>query len=220
MAHKQHSPVVTIAALSGASGHEIAPRVADRLEVPLLDRAIPKIVAEESGLSTDEVASGDDAPRSLWTRLASNLGRASSVGSDAGRSQDLDLIQQKLRRRIEKFLAESARSGGVTVGRGGNVVLRTVPWALHVYLGGDRDARVKARMTQDGIDRETAEKRQESEDQARLDYVRQAYGVDGKDPALYHLMLDTTALDIDTCVDLIVTASRARSRDPRAGTST
>ena len=49
-----------------------------------------------------------------------------------------------------------------------------------------------------------------------MGYVRRAYGVDGKDPSLYHLMLDSTALDIDTCVELIVAASRARCTAPRA----
>jgi hypothetical protein len=207
--------VVTIAALYGALGSEIAPRVAKRLGVPLLDREIPEAVARESGLSADDVAAVDDAPRPLLTRLASTLGRASVLGSDGGRSEHLDDAEHLLRRRIEKFLAESAHSGGVTLGRGGNVVLRTVPWALHVYLGGDRDARVNARMSRDGIDRETADSRQRSEDHARQEYVRRAYGVDGTDAALYHLTVDATAFDVDTCVDLIVAASVARTRHPR-----
>ena len=45
-----------------------------------------------------------------------------------------------------------------------------------------------------------------------IEYVRSAYGVDGTDPSLYHLILDTSAFDLDTCVDLIVAASRARTR--------
>jgi cytidylate kinase len=69
-------------------------------------------------------------------------------------------------------------------------------------------------MRLEGIDRETAERRQEVEDRARIHYVRRAYGVDGEDPSLYHLMLDSTALDLDTCVDLIVTAARARTHHP------
>jgi cytidylate kinase len=48
-------------------------------------------------------------------------------------------------------------------------------------------------------------------DRIRIGYVRHAYGVDGEDPSLYHLMIDSTALDLGTCVDLIVTASRARA---------
>jgi hypothetical protein len=31
-------------------------------------------------------------------------------------------------------------SGGVALGRGGMVVLRDVPWALHVHLGGPPEA--------------------------------------------------------------------------------
>ena len=48
-----------------------------------------------------------------------------------------------------------------------------------------------------------------------MDYVRRAYGVDGEDPGLYHLMLDSTAIDIDTCVDVIVATSQARTRHPK-----
>ena len=40
--------------------------------------------------------------------------------------------------------------------------------------------------------------------------MRHAYGVDGDDPSLYHLMIDSTAIGLDTCVDLIVAASHAR----------
>jgi cytidylate kinase len=70
-------------------------------------------------------------------------------------------------------------------------------------------------MRFEGIDREIAERRQKVEDRTRTGYVRRAYGVDGEDPSLYHLMLDSTALDLDTCVDLIVTAAQARTRHPR-----
>jgi cytidylate kinase len=105
-------------------------------------------------------------------------------------------------------------SGGVALGRGGMVVLRDVPWALHVHLGGPREARLKQRMSLAGIGRETAERRLKISDRTRIGYVRHAYGIDGEDPGLYHLMIDSTALDLDTCADLIVTASQARARRP------
>ena len=63
------------------------------------------------------------------------------------------------------------QSGGVALGRGGMVVLRTVPSALHVHLGGPRDARITQGMAIDGVDRATAERRQEAEDK-REDRVR------------------------------------------------
>ena len=65
------------------------------------------------------------------------------------------------------------------------------------------------------VDRATAERRLEVEDKACTAYVRRAYAVEGEDPRLYHLMLDSTALTLDTYVELIVTAGQARICDPR-----
>jgi Cytidylate kinase-like family len=221
MSAERHPPVVTIAALYGASGSVIGRRVAERLGVSLLDREIPAAVAERTGLTDTAVMTIDDEPRSRIQRLVSTMGRTSTLSGEGGGSMErLDFQERRLRGHIEEFLAAAAVSGGVAIGRGGMVVLASVPWALHVHLGGPPDARIRVRMEQDGIDRSTAERRQKTEDAYRVAYVRRAYGVDGADPSLYHLMLDTTALDVDTCVDLIVAASAARNRHPRPSPTT
>ena len=206
----------------------VGPRVAERLGVEFLDREIAEYVARRTGLSEEAVGEVDEKPRSRMERLAETLGRASNLTGDAaGSNERPDLQEHQLQGYIEDALARLSASGGVAMGRGGMVVLADVPGALHVYLGGPRDARIEQRMRLEGIDRETAERRQEAEDRARIRYVRDAYGVDGNDPSLYHLMIDSTALDLDTCVDLIVTASRARIRqtndgnkDPKPGVRT
>lgn len=212
----RHAPVVTISALYGAAGTAVGPRVAERLGVAFLDRAIPESVARRTGLSEGAVEDVDQGARTGLERLTTTLGRASTViGGVGGSIERLDVDERALRGHIEEFLARASVSGGVALGRGGMVVLRTVPWALHVYLGGPVEARVLQRMALEGIDRATAEARQKAEDRARRAYVRRVYGVDGDDPALYHLMIDSTAIDIDTCVDLVVTAAEARARRPR-----
>jgi cytidylate kinase len=224
----QRRPVVTVAALYGAGGSVVGPRVAERLGVPLLDREIPEDVARRTGLSEEAVGDVGEKPRSRVERLTGALGRASNITGDAAGSDERpDLQEHQLRGYIEDSMARLSASGGVAIGRGGMVVLADVPGALHVYLGGPRDARIEQRMALGGIDREAAERHQEAEDRARIRYVRDAYGVDGEEPSLYHLMIDSTALDLDTCVDLIVTASRARTRradtestDPKPGVRT
>jgi cytidylate kinase len=209
-------PVVTIAALYGAGGTVIGPRVAERLGVPYLDREIPEAVARRTGLSQDAVADVDEEERSGVQRLVSSLGRAATIsGAVGGSSEHLDVQERTIRGYIEEQLAQAAVSGGVALGRGGMVVLRSVPQALHVHLGGPAEARVQQRMALEGIDHATARRRRELIDRTRLRYVRSAYGVDGEDPTLYHLMLDSTAVDLDTCVDLIVMAAQARTRQPR-----
>jgi hypothetical protein len=209
-------PVVTLAALYGAGDSVIGPRVAERLGVSFLDREIPEAVAARSGLSPGAVAVVDEAPRSGRERLISRLGRASTITGEAGAAEQLDLQERRLRGHVEEFLAQASVSGGVALGRGGMVVLRDVSHALHVQLQGPREARLRQGMAIEGVDRETAERRQKAVDEAWVGYVRRAYGVDGADPRHYHLVLDSTALSLDACVELIVAASQARMRDPRS----
>jgi cytidylate kinase len=212
--------VVTIAGLYGAGGSRIGPRVAEQLGVQFLDRAIPSSVARRAGLPEAAVADVDEKPRSDWQRLLGVLGRASPPSGASGQVERLDLEERRLRAEIEDFLADASRSGGVVLGRGGAIVLTEVPGALHVYLGGDRKARVERVTEWQGVDPETAAHSVKLNDRARRDYVRSAYGVDGDNPHLYHLMVDAIALGVDVCVDLIVAASKSRVRqaataDPR-----
>jgi cytidylate kinase len=207
--------VVTIAALYGAGGSVVGPRVAERLGVPFLDRAIPETVAREAGLSEQGVEHVDEQPRGTTTRVMDTLGRVATAGGSEGSVDRLDLQDARLRSYIEDFLADAAASGGVALGRGGMVVLREVEWALHVYLGGPVEARIEQAMRIDEIERDRAALELRTEDRARVEYVQRAYGVDGLDPALYHLTLDATALDLDVCVELIVTASHARKQSAR-----
>jgi cytidylate kinase len=71
-------------------------------------------------------------------------------------------------------------------------------------------------MERENVDRAAAESRVDANDRARVGYVQEAYGVDGRDPALYHLMIDAPAFGIEGCVDLIVAASEARAREADA----
>ncbi len=204
--------VVTIAALYGAGGSVVGPRVAERLGVQFLDRAIPSTVAKRAGLSEAAVADVDEKPRSGWQRLLAILGRASPATGASDQVERLDLEERRLRAEIEEFLAHASRAGGVVLGRGGAVVLADVPGALHVYLRGDRKARVQRVMELQGVDRTTAARRVKANDRARRGYVKSTYGIDGDNPHLYHLMIDVIAVGADVCVELIVAAAQARVR--------
>jgi cytidylate kinase len=212
--------LVTIAALSGAGESVVGPRVADRLGVEFLDRAIPARVAAQAGLSEDAVTAADERVRGgvgpVWSALARVSNPATASSQDVER---LDLQERRIRAEFEEFLARAQRSGGVVVGRGGAVVLCRAPGALHVYLGGAEEDRIARTMRVDDVDRETAARRVRAQDRARRQYVREAYGVDGDDPTLYHLMIDAGSLGTEACIELIVAASRFRTRQlsPTAG---
>jgi cytidylate kinase len=66
-------------------------------------------------------------------------------------------------------------------------------------------------MELERIDRESAERRLRTNDRARAAYGHKFYGIDPAADDLYHLVIDSTAFDVGTCVDLIVAASDART---------
>jgi cytidylate kinase len=203
-------PVVTLAAFYGAGGTVVGPRVAERLGVPFLDRGILAAVAERLQVPEEAAAEYEEPPRGGVGRFLDSLAK---VGiSDATPMDNLELEEHRYRAETEEFIASAAVSGGVILGRGGQVVLRGRPGVLHVFLGGPPEARVRQAMEIEGVDRETAQRRQEAHDRARVQYVSRNYGATGLDPDLYHLWIDSTALDLDTVVDLIVAASESRMR--------
>jgi cytidylate kinase len=187
-------PVVTVAAEHGAGGDLVAPRVADALGVPFLDVASD----EEPGLPSGLVAS---------------LARASTMlAGEPVERMDLDV--GRLRAELAEFLARSSSDGGVVLGRGGAVVLSDVPTALHVLLAGPPEGRAARVAEREGVDRDEAEQRVRAHDRARQEYVRRAFSVDADDRTLYHLVVDTIAVGIDASVELVLTASRARTQQP------
>jgi hypothetical protein len=207
-------PLVTVFGLFGALTSRIGPEVAERLGVPLLDRDILSAVAELLRVPEESLETYDPdvekAPRSGLRRFLDSLGEPPTA--DTGPASDQ--AARRVRSATAGHLARATVHGGVVVGRGGLVVLRHAPGVLHVRLEGPRDARVEQAVRLYGFDRRTAERRQQENDRARRRYVRDVYGVDPDDPDLYHLRLDSTVLEEDTCVELVVAAARARSRQP------
>jgi cytidylate kinase len=203
-------PVVTLAAFYGAGGTVVGPRVAERLAVPFLDRGILTAVAQRLRVPEEAVAESEEPPQSGVGRLLGSLARAGI--SDAAAIDNPELDDRRYRAETEEFIAAAGESGGVILGRGGQVILRGRPGVLHVLLGGPREARIRQGMELEGVDRKTAGRHQRANDRARIEYVRRSYGVDPLDPDLYHLVLDSPALGLDTCVDLVVAASQARMR--------
>jgi cytidylate kinase len=203
--------VVTLAALYGAGGSIVGPRVAERLAVPFFDRAVPKDVADRAGVADGPVTAPGEHPHRGVERLVDRLARVTNPTTATGLPVErVELEERRAQAELEHALAYAARSGVVVLGLGGAIVLRSAPGALHVLLHCREDDRISAVVEREGVDRKTAEQRVRANDRARRDYVRDAYGVDGEDPGLYHLAIDAVALGVDACVELIVAASSQR----------
>jgi cytidylate kinase len=199
------SHVVTVSASYGAGGSWVGPEVAERLGCRFIDRAIPVQVAERLSVPVEHAHAYDETAAPPFTRLLARLPNTSGVVVP-------DATTESFCRETERLLIDAAQAGDVVVlGRAGAIVLRDHPGVLRVRLDGPAEARVFQAMRVEEVDEDEARRRQRSSDRARMDYVKHFYRADIRDPSHYHLVLNSTAVPLPICVELIVSAARALS---------
>jgi cytidylate kinase len=204
--------VVTISATYGAGGTVVAPQVADRLQLPYLERLVSPRVARQA--SVDDAAERRDEaarPEGVTRRLLGALAALPAVFG-TGIPQPVAAIddEEQVRTDIEAGIRTAAETtGGVLLGRGATIVLHEDPGVFHVRLDGPAERRIRQAMTVSGVDEAEARRRLHETDRARTAYLRRFYDVNPDDPHLYHLMLDSTAVPLATCTDVIVEAVSA-----------
>ena len=205
-------PGVTISASYGAGGSLIAPMVAERLGVPLLDRAISGAVATQLNVSIKEAEAG--APnRSFVERLltfmsplaSDTLGTPADMNATTGLSDEAALFRDE----AERIMRAAFATGAVVLGRAGAAAFRDAPDILRVRLFGPVSAR--AERVRDGrhLDLAAAVKELKQVDSARNQYVNRLYRISVDDPTVFQLQLDSTALPLEACAELITIAYRA-----------
>jgi cytidylate kinase len=199
--------VVTISAAYGASGSLIAPRLADRLGVPFVDRFVSVALAHELATSGEGLHETERSATPT-SKLLLYLARLPSVlGTPVPDLETLDR-EQRLRRESDEMLQKlESTTGAVVLGRAAAVVLSDRAAVLHVRLDGPADRRRTRAMAIEGIDEATARQRQAETDRARDLYVRRLYGRDAADLSLYHLWIDSTLVGVDACIDLLASAA-------------
>jgi cytidylate kinase len=204
-------PGVTISAGYGAGGSIVGPEVARLLGLPLLDRAISSEVAAKLRVSVQEAECGT-VRRPLVDRflamLAPLAGGVLGAGTDAAPPDAVPPPDDAadFREQAETIMTDALKTGAVILGRAGAAAFRNRPDVLRVRLFGPVQARIAQAARIEDVDRPTARLRLPEVDRARALYVRRLYGADIDDPDLFGLQIDSTALPLTACADLIAAA--------------
>jgi cytidylate kinase len=196
------TPVVTLFESYGSGADYIGPRVAQALELPFHPQAF----------SSDEIedAMTKRASQGLLSQVFSAMG-GSYAGLEgpsvaAAQQDNYELVMDNTR-----TVTEAAREGGVITGRNGALILADWPGALHVLLDAPLQLRVERAASESGIDAERAARRLKREDQVRADISIEFYGWDPRETTRYDLVVNTGAMDLDTCVAIIVHAAKVKA---------
>ena len=200
--------LITVSAAYGTGGSVVAPALADRLGLPFLQRVTTSEghVAEPG--PCDEQLSAEEVKATPVNRLLAHFTQAMPAGptqSPPSTHHQDEHLRGHGETGIQRLLAGG---GGVILGRGAAVVLGK-DRGFHVRLVGPDARRVAQGAVIEGISAEQARERLRAADKARTAYVRRLYRCDPADPSLYHLVIDSTAIPLDTVIELIITAARA-----------
>ena len=200
------APVVTLFEKYGAGARYIGPRVAELLGVEWMDQAFSSADIE----STKYPAGGKAGDQG--SGLARFLGRfapSATLLDDSAiplaQAQDAEMIQENTR-----IVKEAGAQGVVILGRNGALILANIPTALHVQLDAPVAVRIARAAREAGIDESHAARRQRNEDRVRAEMSERLYYWNPLSIDRYDLVVNTGELDLDTAVDVIVAAYRAK----------
>jgi cytidylate kinase len=98
----------------------------------------------------------------------------------------------------------------IIVGRAAAIVLADNENVLNVRFDSNPERRAAQAAKALDIQIESASRHLDETDRARALYVKRFYGRDWTDARLYHLVVDSTLLNIDTCVDVVLAAAGGR----------
>ena len=228
--------VVTVSREFGSGGTAIAKAVAERLEAQYLGREIfamalqvagvgkvppeprepgmPIVEVEEIPSLAGRIVEAILGPIAEGLHLSVPPPPVETVEDEEAllrRVVDSDgAYRQLLRSVFDQVLGEGKPV--VIGGRGGQALLKGRPGVLHVHISAHLQDRVRRVMAQEKCSRASALERIEQADRRRRRYLRRYFDVEWRDPALYHLMLNSALLGEEGAVELIVTAARMLER--------
>jgi cytidylate kinase len=191
-------PIVTISRQAGSRGTDLGRHLAEALGFRFWDQELVHSIAEQLGAPEAMLRAVDEHPRGRLADLLSGI----LMGD---RSTEEEYFAQLVR--LVGSLVE--RGSSVIVGRGAHFVVDPA-MALRVRVVAPLDMRVHTLAAQRGIRDGEARAEVERLDRERLAFMRQHYDRDVTDPSAYDLLVNSATLPMETAVEIVVAAYRAK----------
>lgn len=178
--------IITISRQAGSLGDETARAVAEHLGYEHIEQYQISKALSSLGFTVSDIDRYDEKKPTIWQTL----------------TMQKELFSYLIRAAIYEF---AARKNVVIVGRGGQVILKDIPEALHVRLIAPFSKRF-SRLVEQGFDEKKAENTLRQRDRDSSGYLSTYFGSEWDDSDLYDLVINTRTMTVSECVDVICTA--------------
>lgn len=199
--------IITIGRQTGSGGHEIAERLAEKLNIPLHDGNVVEEARKE--LALDNV---DEADEKIVVDHLAKFAKGYHAIFGKGKlyhmidhsQEEEPTLSEKLFETESKIIQNLADMGPcILVGRCADYVLKEREDVLSVFITAEEEQRVQRMMERRGMSHERAVNAVEFADRDRAKYynayTKQKWGV----PETYDITLSSTALGLDGVVEIL-----------------
>lgn len=190
---QQKPTVVTVSRDFGAMGKEVGQLLADVLEVRCCDRVILQEVARRADVDEELVKVLDEHVQNIGQQMWLKLMHKDAL--------DLETYHELL----VKTVLSISRSGGVIIGRGGNLILGA-DRSFRVRIAGSDNRCARRVAKRETLGQEQALKRVQDVNRERIEYIKKVYRTDICDHSSYDLVLNSDRYGLVQMVELILEA--------------
>ena len=194
--------LISIGRQYGSGGSETAVKLGKALGLHVYDKEILRMTSDESGIKESYFHLADEkAGNKLLYRVIHSLipeNSTPSLGADLVSADNLFRFQSSV---IRKLAQEESC---IFVGRCAEYVLMGEPGLVRVFIYADMGARVRRIRSKGYFADNEIERNIRRMDRERRDYHRYYTGRDWECMENYDLMLNSTSLGTDGCVDCII----------------
>lgn len=186
--------IVTVSRECGSGGEEIAKAVAHKLGYEYVAKKVLYKDIEGHGAKWLEWAQQmDEHAPSIWERFDRSFAGFVAL--------------------VEHCIYERARKNNVVIlGRGGNWLLKDIPFALRVRIVAPLEDRIRFVSEREGVPIDAAKKMLMHSDHERAIFLKRMYHRDWTHPDDYDMTFNTSHLNVKEVVDLIIDEIPARDK--------
>ncbi len=179
--------VITVSRQMGSLGTEIAQEVAGQLHYEYLDKEGIEQGITTQGLAVQEVDKFDEKSPPFWTHW--------------------QLQGWKFLSAIQLVIYHAACRGNVViVGRGGQILLKTIPGVFHVRIIAPFQDRVERLLAKNGGNEKQLLRTLKQSDRDSAGFIRTFFDADWDDADLYDLTINTHHVPVDLATEMILRA--------------
>ena len=196
--------VITIGRQFGSAGREIGEKVAAHFGIKCYDKELLSRAAKESGFCEEMLHNHDERPTSSF--LYNLVMDTYSFGYNTASFVDMPISQKVFLAQFDTIKKIASEGPCVIVGRCADYALSEQENSIHLFIYADEASRIKRISEKYDLSEAKARDMIAKKDKQRQSYYN--YYSEGKwgDAKNYHISLDSGALGIDTCVQLIAEA--------------